>query len=462
MTEFITKVFEIFSEYPELGRHVADVIWEINHISPRKFEKIIDRDDETSMAKMIQVYDVLFVDYYFKEIDSLFLNWVIENFPNRFTKEEFQEMKAQAKAYLDFFEVQNVEAGKGSFLKSLMTGEQFFVNDVSSSYGLHKWDIVLTRRYSLNDQHFITGTLEIFPYTKKEFILTSLKEVFDEFQEETGSTDYGLFAKENWPIFFEIVRDIRKEEENKKIYTKYGELQFCEVRFDVKNLLYILKKAESLDEFLLTGTKLRKFGKKRTVKRYDFDWISLGLEKELKKIEKSGQPGGFLHSTRMVNEKGEFNNAELLGNFHVDRILGRLEVRSLELAEFAIEHFKEIFGDSLKFKRIDKKKIDFKKLKEKAMEERQSEYEYEDEDENEDKVDPKLKQKVQENLYLEILNQKVPALNNLTPKEAAKNPEMRHELIEWVKGLVYFLIRDENINEKEIIRIFEKELNIKL
>ena len=454
MTEFITKVFDIFYEYPEFGRHVADVIWEIHHIYPRKFEKMIDWEDDPSMAKMIQVYDVLFVDYYFKEIDSLFLNWVIENFSNRFTDDELQEMKAQVSAHLDFYEVEEVKAGKGSYLKSLMTGEQVFVNDVSSSKALKKWDIVLTRCYSLNDQHFITGTLEVFAYPQKEFILTTLKEAFKQFQEETGSSDYGFFAKENWPIFFEIDRKIRRNQEKKKFYTKYGELQFCEVRFEVKNLPNILLTIVSLDEFISTGTKSRKIGKKRTTKRYDFDWISFGLEKELKKLEKNNLQDGILLSTRMANEEGEISNVDLLGDFHIDRILGRLEVRSLELAEFAVKHFKKIFGNSLKFKRIDKKKIDLEKLKEKPIEDLQPK--------NKDGIDPKLKQKVEEKVYMEILDQKIPALNNLSPREASKTPEMRHKLIEWLKGLAYFMQTDENINGKKIINMLEKELNIRL
>ncbi len=72
-----------------------------------------------------------------------------------------------------------------------------------------------------------------------------------------------------------------------------------------------------------------------------------------------------------------------------------------------------------------------------------------------------MKENVLKNYYLNLLDVKLPALNNLTPREARKDPAYLPLLIGWLKDL-------ENISERKrrngletvSIEILKKELDI--
>ncbi len=454
METFESKVSDIFKENPRLARKIPVVIRQLFKESEAEFRRRINKASEhEQQVEMMKLFDILFIDYYFDEIEDNFLAWVIKNYPKRFTSSELEEMRAQAFSHLDYYEIQEAIPGKGSYFKSLTTNTEGFLKDISSSSVLVKWDILLGRYYFYQDTYFATGATSLYSQSDKEYIVEQIEKAKQEYFEANPEADHAEFAKKRWDIFFKIDDGLRDKAKNKKFYTTFGELQFCEVRFNIKNFQAILNTIDNLDEFEFVEAKTIRRGKKKRLNRFEFDWLTLGIEDELNPIRVTEFNNGLMLKTERLDADGNKIRNETIGTFYLDVFLGRLETKSLEIAEFARHHFVDIFGGALTFKRINKLDIDIK-----SKLEAQS-------DETEPlpvgDIDPSLKARVEEQLFLDTLDEKIPMLNNKTPREASQIPELRPILIDWLKSLENIMERKQKSGESTAsIEKIKRELGI--
>ena len=455
MASFEKKISEIFDENPRLARKIPVVIRKMFQESDAEFKRRVrNMPEEEQQSVFLILFDVLFIDCFFESLNDRFLNWVIKNHPEKFTEDELEEMRAQSLSHLDFYEVQKVYPGRGSDIQSLFTHEKGFLRDISSSRSLAKWDIFLSRCYRHRGEYLATGSLTLFTQDNKKFIVSRIDKAMSESIDGSRNDSFPEFAKAHWEVFYQIAREIRERALNKKFYTKYGELQLCEVRFKVIDYQAILGKIDKCDEFNFIEAGRRRVSKKKgNTARFQYDWLSLGLEDELKTIETGNVENGMILSTSQLDKEGNQLGIEAIGTLYVDRFLFRLETRSLELAEFSVRHFARLFGDALTFKRIIKKKMDDSQKQEHAEE-------FSEPSEAE-RVNPKLIKKVAEQYYLDLLDQKIPQLNNMSPREARKDPSVYPMLIEWLKGLENMIERNKRKGETLIpIEKIKKELHI--
>lgn len=452
MASFESKVSDLFDENPRLARKIPIVIRKLFHESESEFKRRMKNESEKEVEKsFLQLFDVLFIDFYFSEIDDRFLDWVIDHYPERFTQTELEEMRAQAASYLDFYEVQDVIPGKGSHIKSLCTENKGFLKDVSSSYNLVKWDIFLARCYDFRGDYYATGSLTLFKQTEKEYILDQLAAARSDFSDQFGESEFSRFSKNRWDVLYQICREIHEKAKNKKFYTTYGELQPCEVRFQVRDVNSVLKRIDQFPEFHFTGSKELK-RKKRKLLRYEYDWFTRGIEEELEPIKSTPGENEIILFTHQLDTQGNKTGIEVIGTLYVDKYLARLETRSVELAEFAGPRFPQLCDAALKFKRIIKIK---NKSKDRDMnQEREAKT-------TSTQMDSEMLNKIEDQFYLNQLDEKIPALNNMTPREASHDETMLPLLIEWLKGLENGLERRRKNGEStfSIIKL-KKELDI--
>lgn len=440
MSTFESKVSDIFEENPGLARKIPVVIRQIFKESDAEFGKRISKVPEhEQQVEMMKLFDILFIDFYYDELEDYFLAWVIKNYPERFTKAELEEMRAQAVSHFDYYEIQEVIQGKGSYIKSLTTSAEGFLKDISSSSVLIKWDILLARCYPYKDNYFATGTTSVHSQVDKDYIVEQIEKARQEYFETNPGADYAEFAKNRWDIFYKIDDNLRDRAMNKKFYTSFGELQFCEVRFNIKNIQAILNTIDKLDEFEFVEAKTVRRGNKKRLNRFQFDWLTLGIEEELNPLREKDIMDGVLLQTHQLDVDGNKIGIESIGTFYLDTLLGRLETKSLELAEFARHHFVDIFKGGLTFKRINKLDIDLKsKLAAQSDE---------SEPPPKDEIDPALKARFKEQIFLEMLDEKIPLLNDKTPREASQIPELRAKLVDWLKGLENMMERAQKSGE---------------
>ncbi|MBN1782742.1 hypothetical protein JW948_16520 [bacterium] len=455
MASFESRVSDIFDENPRLARNIPVVIRKLFRESESEFKrKSRSCSEDEYKSRLLKLFDILFIDFYFKEIDDRFLSWVIEQYPERFTAEELDEMRAQAGSHLDFYEIQEVMPGRGSRIKSLFTEDEGFLKDVSSSYHFVKWDIILSRCYRFHGNYLATGSVSRFNIIDKELIMERMNKAYSDFMLHYKDSEYNDFAKSRWEVFFQIEHESHEKAKNRVFYTSYGRLQLCEVRFHVHDLKSILEKIKDFEEFNQVDIKERRIGnKKRKVKRYHYDWLTLGIEEELADIRTGDVTDGVLLFTKQLDIAGKDTGIEAIGSLYLDELLARLETRSMELAGFASRHIPALFGSALAFKRINKMSMNPKTAS--AV--------------NEDDTPvsqlsgppPELKRKINRKVYLSRLDERIPALNHLTPREARQDPAMLPRLIDWLKGFENILERRRMEGDEVIsINLIKKALNI--
>ena len=452
MATFERKVSGIFHEHPRLVRKIPTVIRQLFQESESEFKRRIRKAPEDEQPnELLKLYDILFIDFYFDELDDWFLSWVADHHAGQFSEDELKEMAAQAASHLDFYEVTEVFPGEGSHIKSLYTEKEYFLKDISSSYQLTVWDIALLRRYSMENISYATGSTSLFQPLDRQHILSEIKNAHDQYMDLFQDNDYAVFAKNRWDVFIQIEREIHKGYKEKEFFTPYGKLQFCDVRFKVNDLRAILHKMEDLEEFHFIEKNVKRIKKSRQIDRYIFDWLSVGLEKELSGIRINNKINGFILTTHQLDIHSRQMGIEGIGQFFIDKYLGRLETRSVELAEFAVEHFTKLFGSAIVFQRIIKKDM-AKLLKDRKSKEPADHVK---------EPDLPIKDVLVDEIFMKMLDTKIPALNDLTPREARRDPQALPLLITWLKAI-------ENMEERKrlhgesffSVSKFQKELGI--
>ena len=447
------KVSEIFHENPRLVRKIPVLIRQLFRESESEFKRRLrNSSEEKQQNDLTKLYDILFMDFFFDELDDWFMSYVIDHHVDRFTDEELTEMRAQASSHFDFYEVIEVYPGEGSRIQSLYTEKEYFLRDISSSNILSKWDIILMRRYNLGDISYATGSLSLFQPLDRQRILGEIKKAHEQYIDLFDDEEYSRFAKNRWDIFIQIESDLYESYKNKAFYTNYGKLQLCEVRFQVNDLQTILQRMKDQEEFNFIEKKISKDKKKkRQMLRYQWEWLTCGIEEEISKIRIDQPENGVIFSTHQLDGSGKQIGIEQLGQIFLNKYLFRLETRSVELAEFAVNRFTSLFEESLIFKRIIRK--DIKKLRKNR--------ESASEPVAPKQPDAQSVRIIMEEVYMSILDKKIPALNNMTPREARRDMRMLPLLITWLKSF-------ENMEEKKrrqgepyfSVEKLKKELNI--
>ncbi len=421
MATYEKKVSDIFHYQTNLMKHFSELVPIIFNESEQSFKKRMKKKDRQSTDAML-LCDIAFTDYFYEELDDWFLSWVVNNYSHKFTKEELAQMASWAQSHLDFYEAIEPQPGKGIEIQSIFTENRFFLKDISTSHSLTKWDIFVARCYPWKDQYFATGTMRVFLPRYRNYILDRLAEEFIKYRTEYGDDDYSHFAKDRWEVFFNIQHEIEEQNTNRKIFTAFGEFDPRDVIFNVRDINAVLNRLKDLKEFEFSEQteKRDRKNKKQHMPQFQFNWLTSGQEDEINKIRLTNQEG-IVTSMAQYDEDGQKTGVELLGNFAVDPYLARLTVHSLELAEYAKSRLPRLFDHHITFKRLIKSQTP-------KQEEPQPEPQ---------QVDKELREKIEKQLVHDyvthIIDEKIPMLNNKTPREARKDPDSLPLLIQWLK-----------------------------
>jgi hypothetical protein len=421
-----------------------------------EFEKSIENiDDEIASWRLLILDDVINNSYQYKELGrKTFAQYVLENYSEFFDCDEIKTLIDNANSYYDFYEVQEVLGDKGYIIKSLFTDFEGLLENISESYQLKKRDIFLVRGNPEDDVLYSSGLLAIYPPSYKKLIKERIEKSFNEYTKRYGNIDYPEFSKEHWIFFLQTENIINNDINIDNIYTRFGKYQPCEIRWKVNLFNPIMETIKLREDFEFVKSKEKKSKKKKKVKRYQFNWITRGIEEQIKTVETASANTSHLLETIQVDPDEEGDRIFLLGSLYIDPDLCRLETTSVELAEFAISYFDNLFGNALKFKRLLKKKIDM-----------DSDNQEEEIDEPASIIPPDEKRNVLINMmydhYKRTLDEKIPLLNNLTPREARKDPAVLPTLIDWLKDLENAIEHNTDISgDRTIINMLKEELNI--
>ena len=216
--------------------------------------------------------------------------------------QERELIEAWSLSYVGLYEVREVKAGSGLEVKDLVTGEVFFVHDVSLSKKLVRWDGLLARVVPGERGHEFSGVGIAVPRTQLE----PMRAWMEEDQRRTGLP---------WPEYLKCnLPRIRRQPE--KLHTEWVEsLQLSNT--DGDELLFSKAVYRLVDRAALTAAlrSCPEINKDDEGKRYV--WLRGPAEKEgrtvLGSIRIEGAELAFESNSKQRHERGKRMLAKLAG-----------------------------------------------------------------------------------------------------------------------------------------------------
>jgi len=387
-----------------------------------------------------------------------FLEWFIHDFSlwngltiveefyqekkGKLSEEELSLLKYEMLSYLSLYEVTSVTPEVGLRLKDLFTGEEMDIFEVKGSLTAVKWDVIFVRVISMGAVNKLSGIVTLIPRRSKENVLLSIKGIWEKFKSETGNHEWSYFVKSNAHLIHHLIED-QSLKEPVFVTEEYHRICSSKAVFDVKNFDTIRYRLGHEFDFIIDEEK----GGKRIL----FTWLKRGASKHWE-IEKPPEDSVILRS-EMIRGKGELRWTSL-GT--VTLTPKRLELRCLskERLDQGKKRLFEILGDDIQH-RIDT----YEDLVKKAMESSREAPSIE-EDEMPEKFYP-LFSKTMGELVTKWIDEKIPALDGRTPREAVKTSEGREKVEELLKDWENMEERKRKDGELYIdINILRQMLNL--
>jgi hypothetical protein len=349
---------------------------------------------------------------------SIFMNWMLydlrygkqgktvhEMFRNEYSGEMNQRgqylLERLSQSYIAFYEIVSY-SDKLVWFKELYTGKEFVVTRIDEPFekDLKPGDIWYTRLLGIDSEYYNFSFPYIFPQKAREHLVAavreqvqSLKKVRKEGMLITGTDDFVEASKMSVRIWMDIFTSGRERKNTKMpvLYNTDRELM------QITKLFFIIKKRDGLEDKL---TKTKNFNHDEKNKMWI--WFKKGTK------NKSIYP---TVSLGMVSIKDNYLIAETNSIERALRLRSRIENELSEYLDY--EKMESIAPDKMPMpspEELEKSR--------KEQEELNSKPEVQ-----------KALQQMQQNYYLnEWITQRVPALGNISPKQAAKTESGRKKL----------------------------------
>jgi hypothetical protein len=296
---------------------------------------------------------------------------------------------------LSYWQVEAVEARRGVLVKDLLLGRERFVDDISGSQNLEKWDIVLANMQTLDDIHVFNITS---PYRLPPNLKTSLQDVFP-IDPNTPDAISQLFEYDlDLLMFYQDVID--------ELFTA----SMPEIRnMDGKELI-TTKSVYTLDpnirdEIVTTLTSTEAF-------------------------EPLGGKGPSTDKFLWAEAPGKSSALEIVIKGHLDVSQDNLvtECNSTERDHQLRKMLQEVFGKRITHKKTTSEPMDFSTPMDEDRDEMPSPLDLE-------KLPPETREQLIEqldNMYLQWADQSILLLEHQTPRQAVESVEGRAKVIDLI------------------------------
>ncbi len=312
---------------------------------------------------------------------------------------------------LSIYEVQKVDLGKGVEIKDIFDGGAYYIWDGDASRNVYKWDLLYAGILKVKNLYFFSGMpLTTIPLKLRHFIEDNIGEFFLEQKEDYTSLEHYL-RKASAEILALI--------ENASLHLQRPPFPF---------------QTKVSPQFIVT---VHWRIKDPVIFARDLQQSHLFKEEAVQRMGKSGRV-----KARYVSfDERDFN--VLLGSVVRRMLVSDLETlvaecESLEQAKKMRVLFAQRFGQALKYRMMVYRKVDpAAACSPEGSPDAAAEAREPDGDE--------LKKEGMTRTYENWVNEKIPDIGNVTPREAVKTPEGRSKILELLKEF-------ENQNEKVIRR----------
>lgn len=361
---------------------------------------------------------------------SLFLEWficdfslrngmtIIEEFHHekgeKLSEEERSLLKHEMRSYLSLYEVISVTPGTGLRLKDLMTEEEMDVVEVRGSLAAVKWDVFFARVIRGEGINKLSGIVILIPRRMKENVLSLTQGVWEKFKKEAGNQEWSYFTKSNAHLLYHFIKD-QPIKEPVFVTEEYHRVCSSKAVFEVKDFDAVLYRLEREFDFIVD--------KEEKGKEIIFTWLKRGPSKHWKAEEPP--EGAVVFKSEMVSGKGALRWTALgtvtltprrlelwcLSKERLDQGKRRLSESLGDCIQHRIDTYEDVIKNALE--RVGKiPSVDSAKIPEKFQ---------------------PIFEKTMEEFVKKWVDEKIPALDGKTPKEAVKTPKGREKVKELLK-----------------------------
>jgi len=344
------------------------------------------------------------------------------------------------------FEVQAVEPGIGVTVRELLSGEVLEVNDISSSYGLVKWQVGVTRFLLTEGRLCFTGTILPLPPMEKSDLLDFARELWEAYGARHPGASLDNFYRDHGLDLYHRVMEIAVAPPP-PVYTPEGHpLMASTARYAVTDPRAVEERLGQAEEFEF----VERDADDPTALHYN--WLLWG-HSHVPEVPVEGK--GLVMQMNWAAGPGK-PTYRSLGDVRLcgDRLeLGCFSQERLEAGKALL---KQILGRLIRH--LDD---EFRELDTALASAGPSPLEYEEEIPAE--VKEALVREMMTAHSVKWLDTLVPALDGKSPRAASRDPAMREQLEELLKAVEYMEERRRREGEPYIdVADLHRELGLPL
>lgn len=381
-----------------------------------------DDDEESIISQLFNEYAL--IDYEDEDIGTTLLSRFYEEQGDILNEREQESIYIKLNTIKTLYEIQKVMTGK-LLLKDYFSGEKFWVNENKGSFEMKKWDIIFARVEKYHDgTQLITGSVIGFP-RGADMMLNDLKSQYKEDKRLfINNDDMRLFNFRHsmTPMIFQDIADYYLNFKNAFVNKEGHKLIFCEKTADIVDYNKLVSYFENNQFLTLTYEDEREkvycwLDKHDSIKTsFYLKNKKITVEVNSKERMKIIENKFLIHLKEWTtNWRDEFKNPDdLMANKNI-----------IDDEELTVET--KFVGDS--DGKISKK--------------------------DEEKLLAKLIKKY----YDSWVDTKIPALNGMTPRQAAADPKNKERLVELLKTMENRHLRSKKVTFD--IEKIKKKLGIK-
>jgi len=285
---------------------------------------------------------------------------------------------------ISLFEVQEVMPEKGLVLKDLLLGGEYQVWEKSATRSLVKWDIFASRLMMIDGQYILNASVYPYLVKRKQELLTAIKGEYDFYCAHVGERSWKEFLKANATIFNRLWYD-RGADYRPGIRTTTGEpLIFSKAVFEIRDRDQALEKL-------------------RTVKKLSFD-----SKNQITWLDNPEEEGSTVLGTIQI--KGKTLILECMSKKRLEQGKKMIREALVGLAVYKTDTFKDPYEVMAKPKPA--------KIK--------------------SGIPPEIERQVLDKFMREHMekwiDEKIPALDNQTPRECVATEAGRKRVTELLKS----------------------------
>jgi len=371
-------------------------------------------DDQDSMIDFQRALDYFIHDYRLPDGKR-----VIERFAAEHGKHLAAEERALIEGWqhsrLTAFEVLAVEQGVGMRLRDLISGEEFEVREKHGTQDLNRWEILVSRLMRTGDHYEMGGATGMrLPARCRDWVRGYLAEQWTHYQFNHPESTYEDFLHASSQLLMQFIEDelIPTLSTPPTVVTAEGDVsEFCKAIFDVLDYTVSLAGLRGAPEFIENGEEDGEFS---------FGWSEAGESLELLRAHGPA----FEHKPAIGEARGGFRN---LGHLLLARETLTLEVTSRRRLGAGKDLLARRLGSAIQHREDEIKSVEetLAQMPEKPSEESE-------EEELPEEVEA-LQAEMEAQFHREWLDQKIPALDKQTPREAVKSYGGRVRVISLLK-----------------------------